>query len=187
MRKILILGLSLMAGYGSFAQRSNVQVGIKAGVNIANFDDDVITKDPRIGLHAGMLLHFHVRPKLAIQPELVYSQQGAEFSNGTQKIDYLNIPFLVQYLAGRGFRLQTGPQIGFRTNAEFEYNNGVEVNIKNGIESTDAAWVFGAGYLSSSGLGVDVRYNLGLKDIDKGQGEAMNRVWQIGLFYQFRR
>jgi hypothetical protein len=186
MRNCIVMFFLLLAS-SSFPQNRSAQLGLKAGVNIANFNDNINTKDPRIGFHGGLLVHVHVKPKLAIQPEIVYSQQGAEFSNGKQKLDYVNIPILIQYLFSNGFRLQTGPQIGILADAEFEENDGDEFDNDNGFKKTDGAWVFGLSYLSSSGLGVDARWNAGLSDITKGGADVMNRVWQIGLFYQFRR
>lgn len=187
MRYAALLIALVLCGNLSKAQRNNAQLGIKGGVNIANYNDDAGSRDARIGFNAGILLHFHVKPQLAFQPELVYSQQGADFGSVKQKVDYINFPFLFQYLFNRGFRLQTGPQIGVRAESELEYDNGVEVNNKRDIHSTDVSWVFGFGYLSSSNLGVDVRYNYGLTDVGKGPGELKNRVWQLGMFYQFRR
>lgn len=182
---ILLISFILLALI-STAQKRTAQLGLKAGVNIANFNDDIYTRDARIGFHGGILIHVPVKPKLAIQPEVVYSQQGAEFTNGKQKLDYVNIPFLFQYLFSNGFRLQTGPQIGVLANSEFKSNNGVEVDNDNNFKKTDGAWVFGFSYISSSRLGVDARYNLGLSDITKGGSDVMNRVWQIGMFYQFQ-
>ena len=47
---------------------------------------------------------------------------------------------------------------------------------------------FGGGYLVRSGLGVDVRYNLGISNISENNDvDVKNRVWQFGLFYQFRK
>jgi hypothetical protein len=187
MKKPVLFMLMLCITVISFGQRRSAQLGLKAGVNIANYNDDIPTTDPRIGFHGGLLVHIHVRPDIAIQPEFVYSQQGAEFYNGKQKIDYLNIPILFQYLFKKGFRLETGPQIGVLADAEFKYENGTEVNIKKDVQKTDVGWVFGLGYLATSGFGVDARYNVGLTDIGKGPGEIKNRVWQLGVFYQFRR
>src|SRR5690349_13427001 len=185
MRRSILLFSFILIAFIAGAQRRAAQLGLKAGVNIANFNDDIYTRDARIGFHGGLLIHVPVKPKLAIQPEFVYSQQGAEFNNGKQKLDYLNIPFLFQFLVSNGFRLQTGPQIGVLVNSEFKSNNGVEVDNEGGFKKTDGAWVFGFSYLSSSGLGVDARYNLGISDISKGGSDVMNRVWQIGMFYQF--
>jgi hypothetical protein len=86
---------------------------------------------------------------------------------------------------GDGFRVQTGPQVGLLLNAKSEHNNA-EADIDNNYKKGDFAWTFGAGYLSHSGLGVDVRYNLGISNISKTTPDVMNRVWQFGLFYQFR-
>ncbi|HSC39395.1 MAG TPA: hypothetical protein VLD19_16040, partial [Chitinophagaceae bacterium] len=51
----------------------------------------------------------------------------------------------------------------------------------------DLSWVFGAGYLTKSGFGIDVRYNLGLTDINDAGGSTSihNRVFAVGAFYQF--
>ena len=83
--------------------------------------------------------------------------------------------------------MQTGPQVGILTSAKFENNSGVESSMKSIVKSSDFGWSFGAGYLTSSGLGVDARYNLGISNIRKPNDfEVNNRVWQLGLFYQFR-
>jgi hypothetical protein len=187
MRNCILLIVLVLSTTFTFSQNRSAQLGLKAGVNIANFNDDVYTRDARVGFHGGLLVHVHVKPKLAIQPEVVYSQQGAEVGNGKQKLDYVNIPILIQYLFSNGFRLQTGPQIGILADAEFKNNDGVEFDNDHGFSKTDAAWVFGLSYISTSGLGVDARWNAGLSDITKGSGNVMNRVWQIGMFYQFRR
>lgn len=172
----------------SFAQHA--QVGIKAGINIAdlNYDNSSFDPDARVGVHAGLLVHFHLTRNMAVQPEVVYSSQGAEFGDYDLKINYINVPFLFQYMFNSGFRLETGPQVGVLLDAEQEYNDGDDNNVKRSFKKTDLGWAFGVGYLSPTGLGVDARYNLGLTDITKGGGpEVTNRVWQFGIFYQFRR
>jgi Outer membrane protein beta-barrel domain len=186
MRNPLLLLFFVLSGLSSFAQRRTAQLGIKAGVNIANFNDDAGTTDSRVGFHGGLLVHVHIQPNLAIQPEIVYSQQGAEFGGTKQKVDYVNIPVMFQYLFSNGFRLQTGPQLGLLVSSEYK-SNGVEVDNDEDFKKTDAAWAFGFGYVSASGLGVDARYNLGFSDITKGGRDVMNRVWQFGMFYQFKK
>jgi hypothetical protein len=140
-----------------------------------------------VGLNIGGLAHIHLSQNWAVQPEVVYSMQGAEFPNGTKvKVNYVNIPVLGQYMFGEGFRVQTGPQLGILTSAKGKLND-VEIDYDNAVKSTDFAWAFGAGYISKSGLGVDARYNLGISDISKTEStDQKNRVWQLGLFYQFK-
>jgi hypothetical protein len=178
-----------------FAQRkvkSPVSFGIKAGLNVANLKDEQdANTDAIIGVHLGVLAHIHLTPKIAVQPEVTYSLQGAKYPNlGTEKLGYVNIPVLLQYMFQGGFRLETGPQLGFVTNAKLDRNSGGETNIKDQLETVDLSWAFGLGYLSDIGLGVDGRFNLGLTNIAEETTVphvVKNRVWQVGLFYQFMR
>jgi hypothetical protein len=170
------------------AQRHPVEFGIKGGVNFASLriQPDEST-DSRTGFHLGMLTHIHLSRAFALQPELMYSSQGAGFGNDVKnKLNYVNIPLLVQIMFGEGFRLQTGPQIGFLASAKSK-NNSTEVNIEDNLKKTDFSWSVGTGFISNSGLGIDVRYNIGINNISKADNDVQNRVWQVGLFYQFRR
>lgn len=185
MKKLSLFSVGLLFTLFTYAQRT--QLGLKGGVNIADYNDDINTKGARTGYFIGGLAHIHLTPELALQPEVVYSAQGAKFSSGTDKIDYINIPVLLQYMFQGGFRLQTGPQLGILASAKFENNSGTESSRKNIVKSSDFGWSFGAGYLTPSGLGIDARYNLGISNIRKPNDfEEKNRVWQLGIFYQFR-
>lgn len=187
MSKTFLSLIAIFISTAVFSQRGNVQLGIKGGVNLAGYNGNTNSNDLRTGFHIGGLVHIHTyNPRLAIQPEIVFSTQGASFSNGTDKIDYINIPFLLQYIGRGGLRLETGPQVGALVSAKFEDNDGIEYDIKNQIKQSDLSWAFGLGFLSNTGLGIDARYNLGLSDITKGRGNVKNHVWQFGLFYQFR-
>ena len=188
MKRIILLAVVAIAAHAAYAQ--NVQFGVKAGVNLANLNQDPSpdTKS-KAGLNIGALAHIHLNQNWAVQPEAVYSMQGAEYSNGTKiKINYVNIPVLAQYMFANGFRLQTGPQLGILTSSKVQYGDGgTEVDSDNQYKSTDFSWSFGAGYLTKSGLGVDARYNLGISDISKTDpADLKNRVWQFGLFYQLK-
>ena len=123
----------------------------------------------------------------AVQPELVFSMQGGKIADDNSlNLNYLNVPVMLQYMVNDGFRLQTGPQIGFLISAEREIGD-VEIDVDDVYDAVDFSWSFGAGYLFNNGLGIDARYNLGLNNIsDDDDFEAKNRVFQIGLFYQFR-
>jgi hypothetical protein len=185
MKKMIMMAMATVMTIAGFAQGRNAEFGIKAGVNLADYNDAVSGASTRTGYHVGLLAHIHLSPNWALQPEVVYSTQGAEFGNAKEKVDYINIPVLAQYMFRGGFRLQTGPQIGILTSAKSTSGN-TETSIRNGFNSTDFGWTFGIGYLSSSRLGFDARYNLGISDITKGGGDVNNRVLQLGLFYQFR-
>jgi hypothetical protein len=186
MKKILLVGVVLLLLKATYAQRS-VEYGLKVGVNFANVEDDANSNtEARTGWHLGGLAHIHVNKQFAIQPELMYSTQGAEYpgSGYKLKLNYVNVPILGQYMFGDGFRLQTGPQFGLLTGSEIK-SGDTETDIDDGLNTFDFAWTFGAGYLSRSRLGVDVRYNLGLTNVRESGADLKNRVWQLGVFYQF--
>ena len=184
MKSIIISACMLLLIKGAFAQ--HVEYGIKGGVNFSNISNDAAdTKaDTKTGFHLGGLAHIHLTRSFAIQPEIVYSTQGAEYSDGKLKLNYINVPVLAQYMFGRGFRLETGPQLGILTTSEFKSGH-TESDVDN-FSNADFSWAFGASYLGHSGLGIDARYNLGLTDVTKSTTtDFQNRVWQVGLFYQF--
>jgi hypothetical protein len=192
MKKMLLIAAGFMFVNAATAQMGRTEFGIKAGVNIADLKIQNATEgDSRIGFHLGGLAHIHLSRKFALQPELMFSAQGRQQTisgiDYRTNLSYINMPVLVQYMAGSGFRLQTGPQLGLLVDAESGVEDN-EANVKDNYKTADISWVFGVSFLTSSNLGIDARYNLGLSNInDVGNAEVKNRVWQIGVFYQFRK
>ncbi len=189
---LLFLSHSIVFAQDNTPQKasSRVSFGVKAGVNIANLEDNWEANTGSLtDFHAGILAHIHLNRSLALQPEVVYSRQGAEYPNlGVEKINYVNIPIMLQVMLNKGLRVQTGPQVGFATSAKLERYSGGETDINDQIENACFSWAVGLGYLSPIGLGVDARYNLGLINIvNDSQHDVKNRVFQFGLFYQFNR
>lgn len=201
MKNLLLLTLLWMLSMAIQAQDKTknipiAQFGLKGGLNLASVKTDLYKNvEARKGYHAGILSHIHFNQHLALQPEAVYSQQGFKqnISSGltlTMKLDYLNIPVLVQYMY-RGFRLETGPQIGFLLRAKADYTDGRKEGMKSYLQSTDFSWVFGVSYLTTLGVGLHARYNLGISNINEelkvagvSNSEINNQVWQFGIFYQ---
>ena len=172
------------------AQRAHL--GFKGGVNISSLHfNDNTPIDSKVGLHAGILAHIHASKTWAIQPELLYSLEGAEQTliGGNNKakynLHYLNVPVLLQYMFNNGFRLEGGPQIGFLLSAKTRTGNVTVTNTSN-YQSTAFSIPLGLGYLTSSGIGLDARYVFGLSNIndDKNGAVIQSNVFQFGLFYQ---
>ena len=170
----------------SIVSAQETHFGLKAGVNIASANVSPGSDyDSKAGLHVGGLAHIHLSKNFALQPEVVYSMQGGKVDDTKLKLNYINIPLLVQYMTDNGFRLQTGPQLGLLLSAKTEVGD-VEVDRKDNFTSTDFSWAFGAGYLFPEGFGLDARYNLGISDVwDGSSAKIKNSVFQFGIFYQF--
>jgi len=165
------------------AQHSNspsgkVNLGIKAGINLYKINsDDNTVYDQITGFHLGFIGHIHINSQWAVQPELVYSRQGAKSDGIEQKLDYVNIPVLLQFMFDNGFRLQAGPQLGLLVSADN----------KNDLNSIDLGVGLGVSYVvPSTGFGLDARYNHGLSNINKNDAvKSFNRGVQLGVFYIF--
>ena len=185
---LLIAAISL-----SLVHAQSINFGAKAGLNLANVTgSDASGNSMLVSFHIGVLAQFSVTDAFSVQPEVLYSAQGAKFSDagesGSDKLGYINIPILSKYTTSSGFYGETGPQIGILLSAN-ESEGGASTSIKQYVSSTDFSWVFGIGYLTSANVGIDGRYNLGFSNLEKNSGgnggTLKNGVIQIGVFYLF--
>lgn len=182
----------LLLGAGLAVNAQTVNVGLKGGLNLATIDkkgDNTI--DNRVAYHAGLFFNIPVSSQIAIQPEAVYSSQGAKYSTTLSgehnlTLNYVNIPVMLQAMVGRGFYAQVGPQLGILTGVADKVND-VETGAfqKQDFKSSDVSLGVGLGFKGSSGLGLDARYNLGLTNINNyGTSSIKNNVLQVGLQLQ---
>jgi len=192
MNKKLVLAAVMLLATSATLQAQHVNFGVKAGLNVFNINNDNgASYDAKTGLHIGLLGHIHLAKQLAFQPELVFSAQGAKYkllnSEAKIKLNYINVPLMIQYMFDNGFRLQAGPQIGFLASAKSEVGSN-STDIKSDFKGVDFAIGGGVGYVHPpSGFGVDARYNLGLSNInDNSSVKSTNRGFQIGVFYLFK-
>ncbi len=179
MKKIILVAAFIIGSQAVFAQKS---FGLKAGLNlstITNYDGKI-----KPGFHVGGLAHLHISPTFSVQPEVMFSTQGTKQKNVPGvNLSYINVPVLLQYNFDNGFRLQGGPQIGFRTSAKRKIND-VEDDISDLVKSVDISIPLGFSYLSKTGFGVDARYNFGIPTIFEHLSETYrNSVIQVGIFY----
>ena len=189
MKKISLFFAAIVLSTALWAQMP-AKFGIKGGLNIATLTGENNTSS-RIGYHIGALAHIHLDPQWALQPEVVYSNQGTKYtiSDGSHQLslNYINIPLQLQYMFDNGFRVQTGPQLGFLVGVKDKLD-GEETGFfsTDDYKAIDFSWSIGLGYLTYSGFGVDARYNLGVNNInDYGAKNRKNSVVQLGVFYLF--
>lgn len=183
MKKLLVLVFVLSSVAAAHAQ-VQVALGLKAGANISKFDDEAL--DNLTSFHAGAFGLFKFT-KIGIQPEILFSQQGASVKDAANNFDlktsYMTIPVMLKlYLIG-GLNLQAGPQFGFLTKAEF---NGEDV--KGSLKNSDLSANVGLGWDLPFGVTLDARYNIGLSDVRDGDdsftGSLKSRVIQVSLGYK---
>lgn len=185
MKKIIILPLLLLAVMGY----SQISLGIKAGVNISNFaggDFKNIDKTALVGFHGGGFLHVAMG-HLIIQPEFLFSSQGAKLKSENEESDfrlsYLNIPVMVQWETDGGFYIEAGPQAGFKIS-----ENVPDTTIGDFAKGGDFSIGMGLGYHGKSGLGIGGRYTVGISkigDFDSNNinPDFKNSVIQFSIFF----
>lgn len=183
MKVLFFSGAMLLFSLCVTAQ-THVHYGLKAGLNVTNLGSSPNGDyQSKAWFNAGGLAHIHLNQSWALQPEIMYSGQGAKIPGGEINLHYINIPVQVQYMFNKGFRLQTGPQLGLLAAANYVQND-VKTEAKEAFKPADFGWTFGASYVGKSGLGVDGRYTQGITRINEGgPRDLYNQNFQLGLFY----
>jgi hypothetical protein len=225
MKKNLFLFLIIL--FSTLHAYSQTTYGIKAGFNFSSLKGDGQSNFSTLIMpNFGSFAKIKLNQNLVVQPEVMFSFEGAKASgleglNAKYNVNYLNFPILLNYNAGSGFNLLTGPQIGillsskavlnstlavasiggyqdqissnsissqqYQTNATSSTQQTVDLSGK--IKSMNFSWVLGASYnIEKTPFSVDLRYNLGLSNIDTQAGSSNHiNVFQLGVGYAFKK
>ena len=188
MKKLMLSNLLVLCALFSFAQ---VNFGLKAGVNFSSFTgSDASGSSTLTGFHAGGLVNIPISSMFSIQPELLYSGEGAKetgTSDNKLSLGYINIPVLVQYNSSpdQGIYAETGPQLGILISAK-EKDAGVSTDVKSSVKSTAVSWLLGIGYKLSGGVGFGARYAFGLTKIPSDKtADIKSNVISVSVFKTF--
>ncbi len=191
MKKLLLSVALLASSFTLLAQSSEITYGAKGGLNVSNFiGDDADDSDSKVGFNVGLFLEAPIAERLSIQPELLFSTQGAESESGDgsseAKLSYISIPVMFKYYVTEKFNLLAGPQLSFNINSEFEAL-GITVDADDlGLDTStvDFGLNFGLGYNITEKFFVEGRYNIGINDV-YDDIDVKNSVFQFGLGYRF--
>ena len=125
-KTLLTLSFTMITLIG-FSQ-AKLEIGLKAGANFANTDID--NSESITSFHGGLYGLIKLA-NIGIQPEVLLSKQGSEFSGGSElDLSYINVPVMLKFYLPAGLNIQAGPQFGILTNAEDE--DGVD--LKSGLK-----------------------------------------------------
>lgn len=206
---------------------AQISVGLEVGPNFASQSSDVDGYDAgsTTGFYLGIPVDIMLTDNICIQPSLAFMQKGSsteyEFSvpnfyettvEADAKLNYLEIPILVNYLFGSGnIRpvFGVGPSIGFgmgykssgesttkttdpftgnvtTTTDDFDDSGSFE---DAGLKGIDFSVLLQAGVLMSDvgpgSLGLNLGYMLGLANINDGDAKLNNRGFKVALMYKF--
>lgn len=194
MKKLLVLFAASFLCIGA-VQSQEFRLGAKLGLNIASLGGDTYgigSLGAITSFHVGGLVEIPLLGDLAVQPELLYSSEGSDFSFGNigtnLKLDYIRIPLLAKYYLIEGLSAEAGPVFGVLVSA-----NSANSNVKENFNTLDAAFAFGASYSLDLGIFFSFRYNRGLLNVNKNyidNGTTYNyknqsNVFQLSAGYYF--
>ncbi len=180
MKKLFLLAIAVI-GFTMTSNAQDVKFGFKGGLNFSNINDlkaagQDLDPDGRTGYHIGAVLQLSLMETFALQPEILYSAQGADDLD----VDYINIPILAKLKFAGIASIEAGPQFGFVINDEIEDVLG-SIQADAESESFDLGLAVGAG-VELGGFFGQVRYNLGFTDVTSA-GDGKNSTFQVSVGY----
>ena len=199
MKKSILMSLGFLIISAMSYGQVEVAVGLKGGLNLSKLDisQGASNIENKTGYHAGVFTLFKLT-KIGIQPEILFSKQGANFMANTTSVeanfDYINVPILLKIYLAAGLNLQLGPQFGFLTTSEL-------ISTTAGVKSTqdvktyfdknyDMAVAAGIGWDLPFGVTLDARYNFALTDVEYKPTTSSspvyfkNQVIQVSIGYK---
>jgi len=187
--KKLILSFAIIS-FATVGVNAQVNFGIKGGLNISTLrGDDVEDAKSLIGGYGGLFANIPLSGMFSIQPEVLYSLEGAKEDGAGDPqtmLNYINIPVMLKYSDPSGFYGEFGPQLGILASAKYKEDGESDVDIKEFLKSTNFSIGLGAGWNFSPKVGVGVRYNLGLSSIADGtDSDVKTGNFSIGIHYSF--
>jgi Outer membrane protein beta-barrel domain len=176
----------LLTGSQLFAQ--SFQLGIKGGGNLSTFlgstNSSYGSYSTQAGWNAGVFVNFWLGNHFGIAPEVLYTEEGARvklttsennnnvYINSQLNLRYLSFPVMAKYRFTGGFFIEAGPEI----NINVSNSNWDNQSVKNITNNAELAAGLGIGYQSPIGLGIGLRYNVGLTTVDNTSNANWNDV-----------
>lgn len=191
MKKILLFAIMII----SFTAESQT-FGIKGGLNLSNVSNLYFEEaDPqaKLGLNAGAFVNIPVSSSISLQPEVLFNAKGLKYGSGTDELNYISVPLMLQYNIIPGLYIEGGPEVSYLLSAKDKFNGtsnyeAETIDYTDELNKIDVGVGIGIGYNITQNFGLNARYVPGLFDIYKETTEgdiAKNSVFQFGIYYKF--
>ena len=194
-RLIFLFILAIFLFQNAYTQRW----GVRTGANLATIrtDEQSIDYNGKFAFFLGILAELEVADRLYIQPELSFSQQGANYytptcffcfsgPSGKVRLNYLNIPVMAKLKLSDAFYIEAGPQAGILLSAKWKEDGETREDISDEIRSTDFGAGLGVGFEFDSGLFLGARYTYGFSNISEVENTNIhNSVLSMSIGWMF--
>ena len=203
--KNLILVFAILFTVCANAQ---LKMGLKAGLNISTLSGDDVeirrqSPESKTGFTVGAFFLHQFSDMFAIQPEIYFTSKGATYQIPDDEVtidmifNYIEIPVLLKLIipienSPVHPTIFTGPFIAINSTAKAEEEIAGRSSDRDldDIKSTEFGLQFGGGIgfiIENNELGFDVRYILGLTNIDDSENEddGKNSVISFNVYFGF--
>ena len=207
---LIIILIAFSAGTMLFAQ-----LGIRAGINLANEIKSFSNEDISAGFSTENLTGYHIGLVYQTMPQksglggdfgLLLSQKGYTYNDslsianavlqGYKEINYLEVPFNLRYrlkLAFLGIYGYGGLYTGYALNGkkvDETQNSTEEIGFQNFMNRLDFGYNLGVGVEFFRKIQLGATWSQGLKKIESTNSgttepEGINRVFSLNLTYLF--
>lgn len=188
MKHLIVFSLLVLSGLISTAQ--GFSIGPKVGANITGLNGLQFEKGYDFSYHVGAFAEIGLSEKVALQPELLWSQSvvnpGATFSSlysssltdlSNVKLNYISIPVLLNIRPVKMLSFQVGPQFGILLDAK----NSTITNVKSAFKSGDFSMMAGV-QLKVLAFRFYGRYGFGIANInDISEDTWKSKTLQLGI------
>lgn len=177
MKKYFIAIIAVLIFTNTHAQKAFHLIA-KGGVNYGKIKGTSFKDGYNLGYHVGGSIEWDFSKAIGIQPEVLFSQVGADGTTPNQeaKLNYLSIPILLRINVGKILTINAGPEYSLLMNAQSTFINNVGDAFKKGNLSAVAGI-----QLNLKNLRAHLRYNIGLDNINDLNNSDNWKTEQIQL------
>ncbi|HTJ48339.1 MAG TPA: porin family protein [Cyclobacteriaceae bacterium] len=183
-----VLVLLSMISVGTYAQ--GISGGAKLGLNLADqtYSGSGSYSSPGIrpDFHVGGYLTLMFTEHMGLQPEVLYSGQGAKSGSSKLKLNYITVPILFRFNVNKVLSFHAGPQFGVLASAKLK-NGSNSVDYKDNYKSSDVGIAIGTTVDLPMKLNFTFRIIKGLSDInnvDNSSVKIRNFNIQLSVGYK---
>lgn len=210
-RYVILLLIFWLSAFVSRSQNFNggLMFGV-AGTQVAG--DYIYPNDDTLGIYgfhkagifAGGFVNLQISESSAFQMELEYFQKGSRqnpdsansYSQYLFRVNYIELPVLYQYIAGKRFKFEIGPSLGFLVNY-YEEVDYYEIKGSNPAAKVTFQLNAGVYFNITQHLSFNIRTNNSMLNIrsDNHSGDVLrifpgnygqfNDCLVFSIFYQF--
>lgn len=180
----------LIAGPVTSSFSQSPPMAIKFGASVTNLAGSVST-DPVFRYHFGIKAFQSINDAWSLQPELLFSSEGAQTDYKIFRYQYIDFPVMMSYGPQRTY-LSFGPQVSLLISGrEIEKSSGNSAITTDRADIQNFSIAVGLGTHISNAIGTEFRYVWGLTNIsnrfDMPKQKWNTRTLQISLYYNLIR